>query len=153
MKENNPFPSAGNAGDSRAVCSVVGEARPLSHDHKPSNEKEARRIIAAGGWVEFNRVNGNLALSRALGDFAFKTNDTMPAEEQVVTGEHKKFQKTFHNCKFSAFPDVITDTLTPDHEFIVLACDGIWDVMTNQEVVDFVREKLAEKRDPQSVRF
>lgn len=133
IKEGDVY--CGNAGDSRAVSSVVGEARALSYDHKPSHETEARRIIAAGGWVEFNRVNGNLALSRALGDFAFKTCDSKPAEEQIVT----------------AYPDVITDKLSSDHEFIVLACDGIWDVMTNQEVVDFVRVKLAEKRDPQSI--
>ena len=48
----------GNVGDSRAVASVAGEVEQLSFDHKPSNEVEARRIIAAGGWVEFNRVNG-----------------------------------------------------------------------------------------------
>lgn len=62
-------------GDSRAILSVNGLAEPLSYDHKPANEAEAARIIAAGGWVEFNRVNGNLALSRALGDFIFKRND------------------------------------------------------------------------------
>lgn len=48
----------GNVGDSRAVASVHGEVEQLSFDHKPSNESETRRIIAAGGWVEFNRVNG-----------------------------------------------------------------------------------------------
>jgi len=57
----------GNVGDSRAVACVAGRADPLSLDHKPSNELECKRIVAAGGWVEFNRVNGNLALSRALG--------------------------------------------------------------------------------------
>ena len=50
----------GNVGDSRAVASVAGEVEQLSFDHKPSNEVESRRIIAAGGWVEFNRVNGAL---------------------------------------------------------------------------------------------
>lgn len=63
------FVFQGNVGDSRAVVSVGGLAEPLSYDHKPANEPEARRIVAAGGWVEFNRVNGNLALSRALGTF------------------------------------------------------------------------------------
>ncbi|KAK6744650.1 hypothetical protein RB195_011398 [Necator americanus] len=124
-----------NVGDSRAVVSVCGEARPLSFDHKPANEKEAKRILAAGGWVEFNRVNGNLALSRALGDFVFKRNESIPPEEQIVT----------------AYPDVISENVTDDHEFIVLACDGIWDVLSNQEVVDFVRERLAEHRDPQTI--
>ncbi|VDL72787.1 unnamed protein product [Nippostrongylus brasiliensis] len=124
-----------NVGDSRAVVSVCGEARPLSFDHKPANEKEAKRILAAGGWVEFNRVNGNLALSRALGDFVFKRNDAIPPEQQIVT----------------AYPDVISENITDDHEFLVLACDGIWDVLSNQEVVDFVRERLAENRDPQTI--
>ncbi|KAK5974965.1 PPM-type phosphatase domain-containing protein [Trichostrongylus colubriformis] len=95
----------------------------------------AKRILAAGGWVEFNRVNGNLALSRALGDFVFKRNDSIPPEQQIVT----------------AYPDVITENVTEDHEFVVLACDGIWDVLSNQEVVDFVRERLAENRDPQTI--
>ena len=62
----------GNVGDSRAIASVRGRVQNLSYDHKPNNELEAKRIVAAGGWVEFNRVNGNLALSRALGDFVFK---------------------------------------------------------------------------------
>lgn len=79
----------GNVGDSRAIASVNGLVDPLSFDHKPANESEAKRIIAAGGWVEFNRVNGNLALSRALGDFIFKRNDEKPPEEQIVTGNKK----------------------------------------------------------------
>uniref|UniRef100_A0A183ELS0 protein-serine/threonine phosphatase n=1 Tax=Gongylonema pulchrum TaxID=637853 RepID=A0A183ELS0_9BILA len=117
------------------VASVCGTALPLSFDHKPANENEARRIIAAGGWVEFNRVNGNLALSRALGDFAFKKNDQKPPEEQIVT----------------ACPDVTVRDLTYNHEFIILACDGIWDVMSNQEVVEFCRDRLAAGREPEAI--
>lgn len=76
-----------NAGDSRAIASVNGAVEQLSFDHKPNNYQEMSRIIAAGGWVECNRVNGNLALSRALGDFIFKKNENKCSEEQVVTGE------------------------------------------------------------------
>jgi len=125
----------GNAGDSRAISSVAGICDELSFDHKPSDEMEAKRIVAAGGWVEFNRVNGNLALSRAMGDFVFKRNSKKPAEEQIVT----------------CYPDVITKDITKDHEFIVLACDGIWDVMSNQEVVDFVRARIAQKLPPEQI--
>ena len=75
-----------NVGDSRAVASVRGHAQLLSFDHKPNHEREMKRIKAAGGFVEFNRVNGNLALSRALGDFNFKKNEHRSAEEQIVTG-------------------------------------------------------------------
>ncbi|XP_023214259.1 probable protein phosphatase 2C T23F11.1, partial [Centruroides sculpturatus] len=125
----------GNVGDSRAVASVGGRVQQLSFDHKPSNESETKRIIAAGGWVEFNRVNGNLALSRALGDFVFKKNDKKPPEEQIVT----------------AYPDVVVREVTPDHEFIVLACDGIWDVLSNEDVVDFIRSRVAAKMEPEQV--
>lgn len=69
-----------------------GAVQPLSYDHKPNNELETKRIEAAGGWVMFNRVNGNLALSRALGDYIFKKNDQKKLDEQVVIGE------LFHFC-------------------------------------------------------
>ena len=58
-----------NSGDSRAVLKQGEEAVPLSHDHKPDNELESKRISAAGHNVANSRVDGNLALSRAFGDF------------------------------------------------------------------------------------
>jgi protein phosphatase 2C family protein 2/3 len=69
---------------------------------------ELARIRAAGGFVEWNRVNGNLALSRAIGDFEFKKNPQFPPEQQVVTAD----------------PDIISRELTPADDFIVIACDG-----------------------------
>jgi protein phosphatase PTC2/3 len=125
----------GNVGDSRSIASVRGRVQNLSYDHKPNNELESKRIIAAGGWVEFNRVNGNLALSRALGDFVFKKNESKRAEEQIVT----------------AFPDVEIKELTNDHEFILLACDGIWDVLSNEEVLEFVRTRIAQMIPPETI--
>lgn len=78
---------ANNVGDSRCVACIDGNAMALSVDHKPGDDRERKRIESAGGFVEFNRVNGNLALSRALGDFAFKNNDNLKPEQQIVTGE------------------------------------------------------------------
>ncbi len=126
----------------------------MSEDHKPNNENEIKRIVAAGGWVQLNRVNGNLALSRALGDFIFKRNDSKKAEEQIVTGNQictllRKSKFLFNHLK--AYPDVTILDLTPDYEFIVLACDGIWDVLTNEEVLDFVRMRVAQKMNPEIV--
>lgn len=116
----------GNAGDSRCVLSKKGVAIPLSRDHKPQNKEEVQRITEAGGFVQFGRVNGNLALSRAFGDFEFKKNTSLPPEKQVVTCD----------------PEIMSIDISEDVEFIVLACDGIWDVMNNQQVVNFVRELI-----------
>jgi protein phosphatase 2C family protein 2/3 len=126
----------GNAGDSRAFASVRGRVQNLSIDHKPTNEKERQRIEAAGGRVRQNRVEGNLALSRALGDFEFKENKEKSAEEQMIT----------------AYPDVDVRELTADHEFVVLACDGIWDVLSNEKVLEFVRTRIAKKISPENVK-
>jgi len=120
-----------NTGDSRAVLSRAGVAVALSFDHKPFNALEKERIENAGSMVKFNRVNGDLAVSRALGDFVYKRCDSVVAEEQAVT----------------AFPEVIIEQRKPEEdEFIVLACDGIWDVMSSQEVVDKVHDFLTNGR-------
>jgi serine/threonine protein phosphatase PrpC len=63
-----------NSGDSRTVLSKNARAREMSEDHKPDNPEETRRIMRSGGFVEDGRVNGMLALSRALGDFEYKGN-------------------------------------------------------------------------------
>lgn len=76
---------------------MSGVVEPLSFDHKPNNELETKRIEAAGGWVMFNRVNGNLALSRALGDYIFKKNDQKKLDEQIVIGKNLYF--TYYRLK------------------------------------------------------
>lgn len=76
-----------NAGDSRCVMGTGGITKPLSEDHKPTDEGEKMRIEAAGGSVSWKRVDGDLAVSRALGDFQYKTRSDLPAEQQKVRGE------------------------------------------------------------------
>lgn len=61
-----------NLGDSRAVLCRAGVALPLSRDHKPRSNAERQRILQAGGFIIDGRVNGDLSLSRALGDFRHK---------------------------------------------------------------------------------
>ncbi|KAK4274500.1 hypothetical protein QN277_017708 [Acacia crassicarpa] len=115
-----------NAGDSRCVISRNGQAYNLSRDHKPDVEAEKERILKAGGFIHAGRVNGSLNLARAIGDMEFKQNKFLPAEKQIVT----------------ANPDINTVELCEDDEFVVLACDGIWDCMSSQQLVDFVLEQL-----------
>jgi serine/threonine protein phosphatase PrpC len=70
-----------NAGDSRSVLSKKGKAKELSTDHKPDTPSEKRRIERANGFVEESRVNGMLALSRAIGDFEYKGNPILKPED------------------------------------------------------------------------
>jgi len=117
-----------NAGDSRGVLCRDGVAFPLSFDHKPSSPVESKRIRNAGGFVNhFGRVNGNLNLSRSLGDLKYKQVARCTAAQQMITAE----------------PDILQVELdlTQD-EFFILACDGIWDCMTNQEAVTYVKQRL-----------
>lgn len=115
-----------NAGDSRCVISRKGQAYNLSRDHKPDLEVEKERILKAGGFIHAGRVNGSLNLARAIGDMEFKQNKFLPPEKQIVT----------------ANPDINTVELCDDDDFIVLACDGIWDCMSSQQLVDFIQEQL-----------
>eukprot|EP00672_Neobodo_designis_P016075 CAMPEP_0174843048 /NCGR_PEP_ID=MMETSP1114-20130205/10279_1 /TAXON_ID=312471 /ORGANISM="Neobodo designis, Strain CCAP 1951/1" /LENGTH=275 /DNA_ID=CAMNT_0016077261 /DNA_START=75 /DNA_END=902 /DNA_ORIENTATION=+ len=119
-----------NAGDSRAVMAVKdGESIkvvPLSHDHRPTEPAEMERIARAGGTIQNGRVNGVLALTRAMGDFEFKT----AGDDDVIT----------------ARPDVTTFNLDPQVEFVIVACDGVWDVVTNEEACNFVRTQLIETK-------
>eukprot|EP00928_Gymnodinium_smaydae_P013912 TRINITY_DN15044_c0_g2_i1.p1 TRINITY_DN15044_c0_g2~~TRINITY_DN15044_c0_g2_i1.p1 ORF type:complete len:383 (+),score=83.48 TRINITY_DN15044_c0_g2_i1:179-1327(+) len=125
-----------NAGDSRAVLCRAGRAVDLSEDHKPNLPRERARIAKAGGFVEEQRigpwtqyrVNGNLNLSRSIGDLSYKRNRDLAAEEQMI-------------C---ATPDVRTFVRGEYDEFLILACDGVWDVLSSQEVVDHVRSCLGD---------
>lgn len=128
-----------NAGDSRGILCRGGKAIPLSEDHKPAQEREKNRILSAGGFLSeiggVCRVNGNLNLSRAIGDLKYKSNAQLHPKDQIITAQ----------------PDVKAFVLQPEDQFMVLACDGVWDVMSNQEVVDFVKKQLDQKLHPTMV--
>lgn len=103
-----------NVGDSRIVLCRAGRALRLTYDHKGSDEAERARIIRTGGLMLGNRVNGMLAVTRSLGDGYMKS---------VVTG----------------FPYTTRTLVTPEDEFFIIACDGIWDVFTDSEAVSMIR--------------
>lgn len=119
-----------NVGDSRAVLCRGSKAIDLSQDHKPSLKREYERVVNAGGQIINGRVRGMLAMTRALGDVGFKRPD-VPPENQVV----------------SAVPDVTTTALSDEDVAVVLACDGIWDCITSQEVCQFFLEERTEHDD------
>ncbi|GAA5879468.1 hypothetical protein JCM3774_005220 [Rhodotorula dairenensis] len=104
-----------NVGDARAVLSRAGKAVRLTYDHKGSDAKEAKRISDAGGYVLNNRVNGVLAVTRSLGDSSMK---------EFVVGS----------------PYTTETKLGPNDDFLIVACDGLWDVCSDQEAVDLVAD-------------
>jgi serine/threonine protein phosphatase PrpC len=113
-----------NAGDTRACYFTQGKAVPLSCDHKPHKASEKRRIEAAGGYVSMKRVDGDLAVSRGLGDFRYKEDVSLPPNLQKV----------------SCIPDfVVCDRDLIHDEFLIIGCDGIFDVMSCDEICQAVQ--------------
>ncbi|KAG5244332.1 protein phosphatase [Salix suchowensis] len=121
-----------NAGDCRAVLCRRGNAIDMSNDHKPSCSKERKRIEASGGYVYDGYLNGLLNVARALGD------------------QHMEGLKVSDSDggPLSAEPELMTRQLTKEDEFIIIGCDGIWDVFRSQNAVDFARRRLQEHNDP-----
>ncbi|KAH8267927.1 hypothetical protein KR026_011167 [Drosophila bipectinata] len=115
-----------NCGDSRAVLCRQGVPVFATQDHKPILPEEKERIHNAGGSVMIKRVNGTLAVSRALGDYDFKNVKEKGQCEQLVSPE----------------PEIFCQSRQDTDEFLVLACDGIWDVMTNEDVCSFIHSRM-----------
>ncbi|KAI7831904.1 phosphatase 2C-like domain-containing protein [Kickxella alabastrina] len=99
-----------NAGDARAVLSRGGNAARLTYDHKGDDVHEIERISESGGYVFNGRVNGILAVTRSLGD---------PGLKQFVIGN----------------PFTTETILNDDDDILILACDGLWDVCSDQEAI------------------
>ncbi|XP_057316271.1 protein phosphatase 1A-like [Hydractinia symbiolongicarpus] len=124
-----------NCGDSRALLCSNKEVKFATYDHKPYNEEERKRIENAGGSVMIQRVNGSLAVSRALGDYDYKNVSGLSPTEQLVSAE----------------PDLTVIERSEKDEFLILACDGVWDVMSNEEVVTYIHSRLVIHQDLQRV--
>lgn len=104
-----------NVGDSRLVLCRDGRALRLSYDHKGSDLKEQERVARSGGVVLKSRVNGMLAVTRSLGDVYMK---------DLVIGN----------------PYTTATEITENDEFLIIACDGLWDVCSDQRAIDLIRD-------------
>lgn len=121
----------GNIGDSRCLLGRDSiKSIPLTKDHKPNDDDECARIERAGGFVSLSRVNGTLALSRAFGDYVYKLNPDLPAKEQQVI----------------AYPDITYEILR-SNDFLVICCDGIFEALNNNEVIEFISNALKNTND------
>ena len=122
-----------NAGDCRAVLCRRGLPLDMSIDHRPSLPAEQLRLEAAGASVDDGYLNGILSLSRALGDWDLKSPSADPLAPRHLIPD----------------PELHRLRLTDDDEFLIMACDGVWDVMTSAEAVDIVRGGLRRHDDPE----
>ncbi|XP_065863889.1 probable protein phosphatase 2C 13 [Euphorbia lathyris] len=119
-----------NAGDCRAVLCRKGAAVDMSQDHRPSYVPERKRVEELGGYFEDEYLNGYLSVTRALGDWDLKL--PLGAASPLI-----------------AEPDVQQIMLTEEDEFLIIGCDGIWDVLSSQNAVSFVRRGLRRHNDPE----
>lgn len=119
-----------NAGDCRAVLCRRGKAIEMSRDHKPVCLRERRRIEGSGGYVYDGYLNGQLNVARALGDW------------------HMEGLKGQDGGPLIAEPELMSTRLTDEDEFLIIGCDGLWDVFLSQNAVDFARRRLQEHNDP-----
>ena len=103
----------------------------MSLDHKPESQIEIDRITKAGSVITEGRVDGNLNLTRSIGDLKYKNREHLQPEEQAIT----------------ANPDTYEFDLTPDIDFIIMGCDGIWEKKSNAEMVEYIYEKLKEEKE------
>ena len=147
-----------NVGDSRVVlCRNRGRAVEMTSDHKPTREDEAKRVKDAGGVILHRRVMGELAISRAFGDNSFKGGiKTMLTEGGADDDGHSDddgYGEDFTAPLVIAEPEITEIDINPSlDEFILLACDGLFDVYTSADAVSFARRELiARKGDPAMV--
>lgn len=119
-----------NAGDCRAVLGKRGRAIELSKDHKPNCTSERLRIEQLGGAIYDGYLNGQLSVARALGDW------------------HMKSPKG-SACPLTSEPELQQILLTEDDEFLIIGCDGLWDVMSSQCAVSITRKELMTHNDPE----
>ncbi|XP_077239450.1 putative protein phosphatase 2C 25 [Tasmannia lanceolata] len=116
-----------NVGDCRAVMSRGGVAEALTVDQKPSRKDERDRIVNLGGYVDCCRgvwrIQGSLAVSRGIGDLHLKQWAIAEPETKILRIE-------------------------PDCEFLILASDGLWDKVGNQEAIDMARPLCVGTNNP-----
>ena len=139
-----------NVGDSRAVLGKKGKTVDISSDHRPVasskvGRSEIKRISDSGGWVLQMRVCGILAVTRAFGDYEFKGGRYELLEELRATGIPKSVDLA--RPPVIAVPDVRVLERTADDDFLIIATDGLWDVMNSAQAVTFVRSLIKRKPD------
>jgi serine/threonine protein phosphatase PrpC len=111
-----------NCGDSRAILYQGGQMLALTRDHRPEDYEEKQRIIKQGGTVIGGRLQGKLGVSRAFGNSEFKESKYLICE-----------------------PEIKEMNLDYDAQFLVIGCDGLFEKLSNFEIVNFIKNNIPTK--------
>lgn len=162
-----------NIGDCRAVVSIGGQALDIIEEQTPGRPDERERIEKQGGWVKeerelqlsklhsmdlsdpeiqqraervvkwvtIYRVNGELAVSRAIGDIGYKGEALFKYEYWAFPEGH---DRVFRGDLVISVPECQEIEITPEFDFLILACDGLWDTIKSKEAVKYVADRLNE---------
>ena len=114
----------GNVGDSRVSLISPTHIIRLSYDHRMSDEKEKNRILESGIKVLENRIGGELMLTRIFGDYEFKSKEKSKGKKKGLICE--------------PFLSKIKIDLNIKDQFLILASDGIWDLVTEKEIQQMI---------------
>ncbi|KAL6944704.1 hypothetical protein ACO0RG_001450 [Hanseniaspora osmophila] len=117
-----------NVGDTRIVLMRDGKAIRLTYDHKASDQYEMKRVEKAGGLIMKSRVNGMLAVTRSMGDKFF--------DKLVISN-----------------PFTTSVELTSKDQFLIIACDGLWDVVEDQEACDLINDNIHDLDPSKAAKF
>ena len=137
-----------NVGDSRVLLCRGKTGIPLTVDHKPSRPDEQARIKSAGGFVINGRVMGELAVSRAFGDADFKQGISSALQEEgmeLPADTDADFEKPL----IVAEPEVQSIVLVPEDRYLLLGCDGLFDVFQNDDLCAFICAEMDQHGDVQ----
>ncbi|UXI18619.1 thioredoxin-like protein 1 [Sarcoptes scabiei] len=115
-----------NVGDSRCIICRDRKPKQLSKDHNPDLIEERERIEKAGGIVVNGRINKAINVSRSLGDHWYKRNLKLNQKQQMII----------------AWPHINVEKIQQEDEFFVLICDGIWNSINNQDLIEFISKRI-----------
>ena len=136
-KSDRLFVYNGNVGDSRATLISPRKIERLSKEHRASDKEEKKRVLSEGGLIFHGRVNGELMLTRSFGDFAFKQNaKTTILRKNASTGEVGRFRKGVICEPYIAKVEIDQSV---DNQFLFMASDGIWDVISEEEMQQLIK--------------
>jgi len=141
--------NVGWCGDSSAVLSRGGVPLVLTPPHRPCNRRERQRVVREGGVIEEERLAGCLAVTRALGGFGTLTAAAAPTGEEWAAGSRPAEQQPQKPAGLSGEPELISEALRSEDEFVLVASDGLWDVISAEKAVRIARAELRAYEDAQ----